>query len=196
MSINRKQTVRNTAVRDICVIGVFSALSVVLAMLIHLPLIPSVAFLEYDPADIPIFLISGALGPIAGLIMTAVVSVIQGITVSASSGWTGILMHFLATGFFVLAECLVLRLMRKKNISETLSMICAMGAGVVTMTVVMMLWNLIFTPFFMHMSLQDFLPFLPYIVLFNVLKAAINGAAAFILWRLLRRPIEKYLPRN
>lgn len=66
-------------------------------------------------------------------------------------------------------------------------------SGVVAMTIVMALWNLIFTPYFMHMQLPDFLPFLPYIVLFNILKATLNGAAAFILWRVLRTPIAKYI---
>lgn len=185
---------RNFAVRNICVIGIFSALSVVLAMLIHLPLLPMVSFLEYDPADISIFLIAGALGPVAGLIMTAVVSLIQGLTVSAASGWIGIAMHFLATGLFVLAECATLALLRNR-VSTTKSMALAMCAGVVAMTAIMTLWNIVLTPIFMGVSRADFMPYLPYIVLFNLLKAAINGTAAFFLWQLLRRPIEKYLPR-
>ena len=59
---------------------------------------PAAAFLEYDPADIPILIGTFAYGPIAGFILTIVVSLIQGSTVSAGSGVIGIVMHIVATG--------------------------------------------------------------------------------------------------
>ena len=40
------------------------ALAVVLVMLIHFPIFPAVAFLEYDPADIPILIGAFAFGPL------------------------------------------------------------------------------------------------------------------------------------
>ena len=43
------------------------AISIVLVMLIHFPIFPAVAFLEYDPADIPILIGTFAFGPIAGI---------------------------------------------------------------------------------------------------------------------------------
>ena len=78
------------------------AVSIVLVMIIHFPIFPAVAFLEYDPADIPIFLGTFAYGPLAGFALTVVASIIQGMTVSAGSGFIGILMHIFATGSFVL----------------------------------------------------------------------------------------------
>ena len=48
------------------------AISIVLVMVIHLPIFPAVAFLEYDPADIPILVGAFAFGPVAGLILTVV----------------------------------------------------------------------------------------------------------------------------
>ena len=179
----------------ISLIGVFAALSIVLVMLIHLPLIPSVAFLEYDPADVPIYLITAVLGPVAGLIMTAVVAVVQGITVSASSGWIGIVMHFLATGFFVLAEGIVLKLMNRRSVSKMTAMAAAVGAGFVASVAVMTLWNLLFTPMYMHITMDQLLPLLPYIILFNMLKSGINGFAAFILYGSLQKPIA-YITRR
>ena len=78
------------------------AISIVLVSVIHFPLIPAAAFLEYDPADIPILICAFAYGPVAGFILTAVVSFIQGMTVSAQSGIIGIIMHIFATGACVL----------------------------------------------------------------------------------------------
>ena len=178
----------------ICIAGVFSALAVVLALLIHLPLIPAVSFLEYDPADVPIFLIAALLGPWAGIAMTIIVSIIQGLTVSAASGWIGIIMHILATGFFVAAECFVLRITSQKIKSTATCSLLAMLAGVAAMTLIMTLWNLVITPYYMNMSLDIFMPFLPYIVLFNLFKGALNGAAAWILYQVLHKPVSPYLP--
>lgn len=80
------------------------AISIVLVMVIHLPIFPAVAFLEYDPADIPILIGTFAFGPLAGLALTVVTSVIQGLTVSSGSGLYGILMHVIATGVLVIVS--------------------------------------------------------------------------------------------
>ena len=69
--------------RRIITIAVLAAISVVLVALIHFPIFPAAAFLEYDPADIPIFIGTFAFGPVAGIILTVIASVIQGVTVSA-----------------------------------------------------------------------------------------------------------------
>ena len=72
------------------------AVSIVLVALIHFPIFPAVAFLEYDPADIPILIGTFAFGPVAGILLTVVTSVLQGVTVSAASGAYGIIMHIIA----------------------------------------------------------------------------------------------------
>ena len=58
--------------------GAMVAVSVILVYLIHFPIFPAVAFLEYDPADIPILIGTFAFGPLAGLVLTLVTSVVQG----------------------------------------------------------------------------------------------------------------------
>ncbi|MFR6343390.1 MAG: hypothetical protein ACLUO4_00285 [Christensenellales bacterium] len=47
--------------------AVLVALSVIMLLLIRFPIFPSAAFLEYDPADIPIFLGTFAMGRWQGL---------------------------------------------------------------------------------------------------------------------------------
>ena len=78
------------------------AISVTLVYLIHFPIMPMVPFLEYDPADVPILIGTFAYGPLAGVILTVVASLIQGLTVSAQSGVMGIAMHIFATTTLVL----------------------------------------------------------------------------------------------
>lgn len=78
-----------------------SALSVILMLLIRFPLIPAAMFLEYEPGDVPALIAAFLFGPIGGLMVTAVVSLIQAFTVSAGSSWIGAVMHFIATGTMV-----------------------------------------------------------------------------------------------
>ena len=77
--------------RKLTTLAMLAALAIVLVALIHFPLVPAAPFLEYDPADIPIFIGTFLFGPAAGLALTAVVCVIQGVTVSAASGPIGII---------------------------------------------------------------------------------------------------------
>ncbi len=179
----------------ISVIGIFSALSIVLVLSIHFPLIPAVPFLEYDPADIPIYLITAFLGPVAGLIMTAIVSIIQGVTVSVSSGIIGIIMHFLATGFFVITEGYMLKLLNKKSSALT-SLSIAILTGFFASVAVMVLWNLLFTPIYMNIPFAQLLPLLPFIILFNVIKAGLNGIATFVLYCALHAPVSYILKKS
>ena len=65
------------------------AISIILVAIVHFPIFPAVAFLEYDPADVPIMIGTFAFGPLAGLLITVVVCLVQGLTVSAGI-FTGI----------------------------------------------------------------------------------------------------------
>ena len=82
--------------------ALLTALSLVLMYLVRFPIFPSAAYLEYDMADVPILIGTFMYGPAAGLLLTGVVSLLQWLLVSPQSGWVGALMHFLATGGFVL----------------------------------------------------------------------------------------------
>lgn len=129
--------------------AMLTALSVVLVTNIHLPLIPTAAFLEYDPADIPVLICSLMLGPVAGLITLLAVCIIQAITVSASSGIIGFFMHFIASAVLVLVASGIYN--RKKT---TASLILGLVAGSLAMTVVMIPLNIVFTGIFMGINTQ------------------------------------------
>ena len=94
---------RSARIKKLAVMAMLVALSIVLVWLIHFPIFAVVPFLEYDPADIPILIGTFAYGPLAGIALTVVASLIQGFTVSAQSGVMGIAMHIFATSTLVLA---------------------------------------------------------------------------------------------
>ena len=168
-------------------LGVMSALSIVLAALFHFPLFPAASFLEYDPADIPILLMSFLYGPLAGVLITAVVSIIQGLTVSASGGVIGILMHFIATSCFCIAASIPYRRNRTNK-----GMIIGLALGAVVMAVVMCGCNLILTPIYMNVPVSTVAAMiLPIILPFNLLKAIINAVAAYILYKPFKLLFER-----
>mgnify|MGYP003377388733 CR=1 FL=1 len=174
ISMNVKQSTRK-----LVTLGMLGALSIVLVFFIHFPLLPAAPWMEYDPADIPILIGTFLYGPWAGLALTVVVSVIQGLTVSAQSGIIGIVMHLLATGAFVLVAGGIYQ--RHKTIGwAVVSLIC----GVVAMTIVMVGCNLVFTPIFLGQAMGDVVAMLlPVIIPFNLLKAGINGIVTFVVYK-------------
>ncbi len=165
--------------RQMVGMAMLAAISIVFVSLIHFPLFPAAAFLEYDPADIPILIGTFAYGPIAGFILTVVVSLIQGSTVSAGSGIIGIIMHIVATGSCTLISGTIYQKMKtKKGAAISLSV------GVIIMTFAMVLMNLILTPLFMGAPVEAVMAMLvPIIIPFNLLKYCINCFITFLLYK-------------
>ncbi len=158
--------------------GMLVAISIVLVAIIHFPIFPMVAFMEYDPADIPILIGTFAFGPVAGLILTAVTSVIQGVTVSAASGVYGIIMHVIATGVLVIVAGVIYKFNKTRK-----GAVIALIAGVLAMTVAMMGANMIITPIFMGVPRSAVWELMPFIAAFNLVKAGINGLVTFLLYK-------------
>lgn len=166
--------------RKLTSMAMFAALSVVLAVMIHFPIFPAAPFLEYDPADIPILIAAFLFGPLEGLVITAIACLIQGLTVSASSGVYGILMHFIATGSYVLMAGILYRLLKKNRKAA----IAAVAAGSLTMAIVMCGANLVITPLFMKTPVEAVQAMLlPVILPFNLIKAVGNGIFTLLVFK-------------
>ena len=180
---DKRQRVQN--VRKLAVMAMLVAVSVVLVYLVHFPIIPAVAFLEYDPADIPILIGAFAYGPAAGILLTIVASVIQGLTVSAHSGLYGILMHCIATSVLVLVSSGIYRLRHSKK-GAALALLC----GTLAMGLVMMPANHFITPMFMTVPVDvvDAL-LLPAVLPFNLIKAGVNSILTFLVYKTISRHI-------
>jgi riboflavin transporter FmnP len=181
---SRRRTGRPST-KKIATLAVMSAMSIVLMVLIRIPF-PTAPFLEYDPADIPILISTFLFGPWWGLLMTAVVSIIQGITVSASSGIIGIIMHFAATGGFVLAAGLIYT--KGKSLKRA---IAALIVGALVQTALMVLMNLVFTPLFMKTDIEIVVAMLiPTIIPFNLIKAGVNAIITFIVYKFVSKSVS------
>jgi riboflavin transporter FmnP len=159
--------------------GLLCALSIVLVYLVHFPIFPAASFLEYDMADVPILIGTFMFGPVSGLVLTAIVSVLQWLLISPQSGWVGAVMHFFATGAFVLAAGFIYSLFHSRK-GAILGLIC----GSIMMTLMMVPLNMFFTVRFFGIPAKDVQAMLiPFIIPFNLIKAFANSAVTFLLYK-------------
>lgn len=186
MSNNNNNLNQQTSTVRLAKMGMLVAISIVLVYFIHFPLIPAVPFLEYDPADIPILLGTFAFGPWAGVLLTVVTSLVQGLTVSAGSGPYGIIMHIIATSVFALVAGYIYKGHKTKKRA-----IIALVCGVLAMTVVMLPANLIITPIFMGVPRPVVVDLLPAIGAFNFIKAGINALVTFFVYKRISNFLHK-----
>lgn len=173
--------------RKLTTMAVLAALSIVLVAIIHFPIFPAAPYLEYDPADIPILICGFAFGPLAGIAVTVVAAVIQGLTVSAQSGLYGIIMHIIATGTYVTVTSLIYKNNKNRKIAAV-----ALIVGTLAMAGIMAAANMVVTPAFTGMpaaAIKDLL--IPVIIPFNLLKAGINGLITFVIYKSVSKLIHK-----
>ena len=179
---------RKETIKKMTVMAMLAALSMVLVYAIHVPLIPVVPFLEYDPADIPILIAAMAYGPVSGLVLTVVVSIIQGMFISTTGPW-GILMHIIGTGSMVLTAGGIYKARRTKG-GAVLGLILA----TLVRALVMIPANHFITPIWMGAPVEvvDSL-MITGIIPLNLIKAAINSGITFVVYKAVSR-YPKFLP--
>lgn len=178
-------------------IGILSALSLVILFAIPtIKLFPAVPFLELDFADIPIFIATFLYGPLTGLAITITICVIQGITISAVSGIMGILMHFVATGSFVIVSGLIY-----KRFHTFKGAIVSLIAGIFAWNIVMIPFNLLITPIFLNLffntpkeAIYDYL--VPFIIPFNLIKSSLNALITLLLYKSIHKLFNRIMPQH
>lgn len=165
--------------KEISKLAMMAAISMVLLLIVRIPF-PPAPFLVYDPADMPIFITAFAYGPIAGLAVTIVVSLIQAFMLGGD-GLYGFLMHVVSTGIVaVLIGAMYKNKKTKKRAIQSLV------TGVVVAVVVMAGMNLLITPLYMGVDMKAVLVMLPTVIIpFNALKFSINALLTFLLYKRL-----------
>lgn len=168
---------RKISTAKLAKLAMMVAISCVLVLLIRIQF-PPAPFLEYDPADIPIYITTFAFGPGAGLVVTFVVSVIQAFALGGA-GVYGFLMHMLATGMFVLVAGFMYR--RKKTKKEA---VMALAAGVIVTVAAMCVFNYFVTPLYMGVPTATVVAMIPTVIIpFNILKSGINAVITFLVYK-------------
>ena len=157
-------------------LSMMAALAIAADVFLRIPGIGG--FLSYEPKDV-ILTISGFIfGPIAGVILSLVVCIVEMLTVS-TTGLIGLLMNFISSAVFVGVSTAFYA--KKKTLPRA---ILGLVVGSLSMTVIMLLWNYIITPIYMSIPRAAVLElFVPLLIPFNLLKTALNSALVVFLYK-------------
>lgn len=169
-------TKQNSKIKMMAILAMLTALAVAADFFLRIPNIGG--FLTYEPKDVILTIGAFIFHPVAGLVMSLVVCLIEMMTVS-STGFIGLLMNFLASGMFVGVASVIYY--RKKTMPRA---IIGLLAGSAAMIGVMLLWNYIMTPIYMGVPREAVVKMIPTLLLpFNAIKAGLNSALVLFLYK-------------
>lgn len=168
-------TKRQKRIKNLTFMAVFTALAYIIAMVIRFPVPP---FLTLDLKDAVLAIGAMACGPISALVMTAAVALLEFITVG-DTGVYGLIMDILSSVGFAFVAALVYKY--KKTFWGA---IFALVAAVMGMTGMMLLANLVVTPYYMGVAVAAVRSMIPTLLLpFNLLKALLNAGVVALLYK-------------
>ncbi|MBR2944320.1 MAG: ECF transporter S component [Clostridia bacterium] len=173
--------------------GVFCAFAYALTNLGNLIPVRFAGFLSFDPKDVAIVIAGFALGPWASVAISVIVSFIEMLTIS-STGIIGFIMNVLSSICYALIPSLMYKKLRTFK-----SALFALTISSVLTVVVMLLWNYLITPLYMHVpreAVSDML--LPVFLPFNALKCLMNTVIVAVFYKPIVKALRriKLLPRK
>jgi len=181
------------AIKKLAYLGVFAAFSIALELFIHFPIIPAAPFLLYAPGDLPMLFAAIIISPIAGLLVAATTSILFVIITGQGGPW-GMLMHFLASGLFVIVASYVFNTFKKKNKTDIYLLIAALVIGTLSRAAIMIPANLLITPIYLKVKVEIVRNMLlPAIIPFNLIYGSINTAVFAIIYLPLKQYLDKGL---
>ena len=174
---------QKTNLKKLVAVALFSALAYAVMLVVHFP----VSFLTLDLKDAVIALCGLYFGPLAALFAAVFVPFLEMITVS-STGIYGFLMNMISSATFSVTVSVIYKY--KKSL---LGAVVGLISGVFALTAVMMLFNLVVTPFYMGVSVEAVKQLIPALLLpFNLVKATLNAALVMLLYK----PVSLLLQRT
>ena len=161
--------------RKLIVMALFCALAFASPALFRIPV---VLWLKYDPKDC-LLAIGGMLyGPMAAVLMSVVISLVEMVTIS-DTGVIGMLMNILSSLLFILPSAILYR--RRRTLTRA---IIGLAVGALLATGGMVLWNWLITPLYMGVPREAVVDLLlPAFLPFNLFKTALNAVLTVLLYK-------------
>ena len=167
----------NMTTKKITTLGMLCALAVIVNLLIHFPLIPSVEFLSYDAKDVIIVIGGFIYGPGSAFIMSVITSLLE--IMYRGGNLLDVLMTVISTCTFA---CVAAWIYKRDHTRE--GAFIGLGAGIVCCVLSMLLWNYIVTPIYFGMPREAVVSILiPGILPFNLLKCGLNTGLTLFLYK-------------
>lgn len=179
----KRETSSHMDTKKLTVLAVMTAMAYIAMMLFKFPV---VLFLKYEPKDVIITIGGFMFGPLASVIMSAVVSLVEMVTVS-DTGPIGALMNFISTCAFACTAAVIY-----KKIHSLKGAVIGLASGTVVMAALMMAWNYLITPIYMGIDRETVAGMLiPAFLPFNLLKAILNSGITMLIYKPLSNIMRK-----
>ena len=154
-------------------IAVFAALAFGVTLVFRIP----VSFLTFDAKDAILVVASFIYGPVAAVVMPLITSLLE-LTIS-DTALIGAIMNFVSSATFAGTASLIYKHKRTFN-----GALVGLFTSVAVTTAVMMLMNILITPFYMGVDRSIVISMLPTVLLpFNFAKTLMNGAIAMLIYK-------------
>ncbi len=169
-------------IRKMSVGAMFVALAYAVTLVIHI----KVLFLTFDMKDAVMLVGSMICGPVYALIMPLVVAFLEAFTIS-ETGVYGLIMNFISSVAFSLPACLIYS--KKKSI---VGAYIGVFTAVLSVSSVMMLANLLITPYYYKMDVAGVAKMIPTLLLpFNLTKASLNAGIVLLIYKPIARALRR-----
>ena len=175
--------------RKLVLIALFAAMAYAVTFIFHI----KVSFLTFDAKDAVVCIAAMILGPGAGAIISLLVATIEQITIGDTGFW-GWLMDFASTATFSVVAGYIYS--KRRNIT---GVAMSLFATVVSTVTVMMICNLVITPIYMKVEIDQVIQLIPTLLLpFNFTKAVLNAGVVLALYKPLVTALRaaKLLPKS
>ena len=167
----------NMTTEKITTLGMLCALAVIVNLLIHFPLIPSVEFLSYDAKDVIIVIGGFIYGPGSAFIMSVIQTLLE--IMYRGGNLLDVLMNVISTCTFA---CVAAWIYKRDHTRK--GAFLGLGIGTVCSVLSMLLWNYIVTPIYFGMPREAVVSILiPGILPFNLLKCGLNTGLTLFLYK-------------
>lgn len=167
----------NITTKKITTLGMLCGLAVIVNLLIHFPLIPSVEFLSYDAKDVIIVIGGFIYGAGSAFIMSVITSLLE--IMYRGGNLLDVLMNVISTCTFA---CVAAWIYKRDHTRK--GAFLGLGIGTVCSVLSMLLWNYIVTPIYFGMPREAVVSILiPGILPFNLLKCGLNTGLTLFLYK-------------
>jgi riboflavin transporter FmnP len=152
-------------------------------MYLDIPLPPFPAFLKYEPGDIPALIATFALGPVSGVAVEVIKAMLISMFRSGGMGGPfGIFMNLLAGVSLVAVAGIYYKVEHTKA-----GAVKALLFGVLAMTGVMIVANILLTPIFYGIPQDKVIELiLPAFLPFNLLKGVTSSIITYLVYKRVR----------
>ena len=171
------------SIRRLVALALFAALAFVCTSLLHI----KVAFLTFDAKDAVMAIGAMIFGPIWGVVMAFLVALLEFLTLSGT-GVYGFIMNFASSAAFTAICAGVYK--HKRTMTGA---VAGLAAAVLGTTALMLLLNLIVTPYYMTGgSIEAVVELIPTLLLpFNLTKAMMNAGLVLVLYKPVSVALKK-----